>query len=401
MPELPEVEAQRRTIEAATLGKQVTLLVATEQGGGPRDGEFDDKIVGEGVTPPELAAALQDKWVLAVKRRGKQLWVELSATRGGACCGCLLLHFGMTGAVVIKGRDAPLYKKFSIDMSSWPPRFTKLELVFGDTSLAYTDPRRFGRILLRGPSPSDVPPLSELAADPLTDPLPLANFAAALRRKSAPIKAALLDQGFAFCGVGNWVADEVLYQAGVLPSAPCNRLSDAQIERTHAQVLAVCNVACAAGADASAFPPGWLFHHRWQNQTSGSMDSPLGRIHFDTVGGRTTAFVPAKQKAAEGEPPPKEAKASKKASATSKRRSSEIQGDEPTEAEAKPKAGRAAKRGKKVVAKELKTAVPATEATEATEAKPKRRRGTKQAEELKLERGAEPATARRSRVRSG
>ena len=44
MPELPEVEAQRRTIEAATVGKQIVTLVTLEQGGGPRDGLYDDKV---------------------------------------------------------------------------------------------------------------------------------------------------------------------------------------------------------------------------------------------------------------------------------------------------------------------------------------------------------------------
>jgi formamidopyrimidine-DNA glycosylase len=292
MPELPEVEAQRRTIEAATVGKQIVTLVTLEQGGGPRDGLYDDKVIGEGVTVDVLASRLQKRWVVAVRRRGKQLWLELAETRGGGSTGCLLLHFGMTGAVIVKGVAAPLYKSFEIDDSVWPPRFTKLEIVLsGDVRLAYTDPRRFGRILLRGADPFTQPPLSALAADPITDPPSLEAFAAGLRRLQAPVKAALLDQGRVVCGVGNWVADEVLYQAaptppptppppppppthppphppppppptptpnpgpnpgpipnpkphphqvlyqaGVLPSAPCNTLSDAQIAATHAQV---------------------------------------------------------------------------------------------------------------------------------------------------------------------
>ena len=169
MPELPEVEAQRRTIEAATVGKQITALVAVEQGGGPRDGLFDDKVIGEGVALEVLESSLQKRWVIGVRRRGKQLWLELAEARGGACTGCLLLHFGMTGAVIVRGVAAPLYKSFEIDESAWPPRFTKLEIVLsGDVRLAYADPRRFGRILLRGADPFTQPPLSALAADPIT-----------------------------------------------------------------------------------------------------------------------------------------------------------------------------------------------------------------------------------------
>ena len=61
------------------------------------------------MTAEALAASLQERWVLAVRRRGKQLWLELGDTRGGGCTGCLLLHFGMTGAVIVRGVAAPLY----------------------------------------------------------------------------------------------------------------------------------------------------------------------------------------------------------------------------------------------------------------------------------------------------
>jgi len=91
------------------------------------------------------------------------------------------------------------------------------------------------------------------------------------------------------------VADEVLFQARVLPSAPCSSLSDKQLDAVHAAVLRVCSEACACQADSSRFPTHWLFHHRWQKLTSGSMASPIGRIHFDTVAGRTTAFLPTLQ----------------------------------------------------------------------------------------------------------
>ena len=84
MPELPEVEAQRRTIEAATVGKRIVTLIALEQGGGPRDGQFDDSVIAEGVTADVLAVSLQDRWVLGVRRRGKPLWVELAETKSGA-----------------------------------------------------------------------------------------------------------------------------------------------------------------------------------------------------------------------------------------------------------------------------------------------------------------------------
>ena len=58
--------------------------------------------------------------------------------------------------------------------------------------MAFTDPRRFGRILLRGADPFTSPPLSALAADPSADPLPLDEFRVRMSKSKAPVKAVLL-----------------------------------------------------------------------------------------------------------------------------------------------------------------------------------------------------------------
>jgi formamidopyrimidine-DNA glycosylase len=296
MPELPEVEAQRLMLEAHAVGNRVVTVVVTEQGGGPRDGSFDDKVFAEGVSPRDISATVEGAFILSVRRRGKQLWLELGAAPSGPPSASLLVHLGMTGSLLVRGVEAPRYKSFSIDAELWPPRFTKLEMMLSSgATIAYTDPRRFGRILLRGADATASPPISALAKDPLTEPPLESEFRQILLRLNSPIKAALLDQSRVVCGVGNWVADEVLFQARVLPSAPCRSLSDKQLDALHAAVLRVCSEACACQADSSRFPTHWLFHHRWQNLTSGSMASPLGRIHFDTVGGRTTAFLPTLQ----------------------------------------------------------------------------------------------------------
>ena len=111
----------------------------------------------------------------------------------------------------------------------------------------------------------------------------------------------------------------------MLPSSPANSLDGAQCRAVYDAMLRVCREACACNADSAQFPPTWLFHHRWANQTSGSISSPLGRIHFDTVGGRTTAYLPSKQRAgaaarlplaSKAKAPATKAKKSKRASET-------------------------------------------------------------------------------------
>ena len=304
MPELPEVEAQRRMLHNAIIGATVHTVNPTEQGGGPRHGLFDDKVIAEGVDQQKIVHALQGKHVIAARRRGKQLWLELADVPNGKCTSSFLIHLGMTGNICISGMAAPKYKNFAVDESNWPPRFTKLELILKasqgqDIAVAYTDPRRFGRLLLRDSDALASPPLSALAADPVVAPPEMEWFRDNLREFSAPVKAVLLDQNKLVCGVGNWIADEVLYQSEILPSAQCNTLSASQCTRLYSTILRVCEEACECNGDSSSFPDSWLFHYRWAKQTKGSISSPLGSIHFDTVGGRTTAFIPKAQRKGE------------------------------------------------------------------------------------------------------
>ena len=144
MPELPEVESSRRLLESHCKGKRISSVVALEAGGGARDGAFDDIVLGEGISEEGLSAALIRRAVVAVRRRGKQLWLELDGSGPH-----LLMHFGMTGAIVIEGVGATTYKSFKVS-GSFPPRFSKLQLGFdGGLRLALADPRRLARVLLR------------------------------------------------------------------------------------------------------------------------------------------------------------------------------------------------------------------------------------------------------------
>ncbi|KAJ8603587.1 hypothetical protein CTAYLR_004830 [Chrysophaeum taylorii] len=296
MPELPEVEAARRFMERVGVGRRIVEVVAVEQGTGPRSGLFDDKVICE-ESASSFATRIQGRDICGARRKGKQLWLELDGVG-------LVVHNGMTGALVAKGLAVPQYKNAKFDDEEWPPKFAKLELVLSDgTRICYCDSRRFGRVLLRD-DPLQSPPICDLAPDPVAECPGKDVFAAKFAAKKCAIKAVLLDQKAVVCGVGNWMADELLYLAGVHPATIASELDDFQVGRVRDALIEVCRVACDADADAAKFPPSWLFHHRWANQTSGSKPSPLGQIHFATIGGRTTAFVPSKQKKMSPPPPP-------------------------------------------------------------------------------------------------
>jgi formamidopyrimidine-DNA glycosylase len=257
MPELPEVEAARRLLEEHCVGTTISGCVPTESGGGPRTGMFDDIVFDdEGSSPQSVLKHTVGKELVAVRRCGKQLLLQFASPPH------LLAHFGMTGAFAIRGVAPLKFKAFSVKDAEWPPRFTKCELTFsGEMRLAFTDPRRLGRLRFRT-DPESQAPWSTLAPDPLLEPITVEAMKACLARKGTPIKALLLDQNELVSGVGNWVADEVLFHAGIHPEASCHTLSDAQVSRLHASLLHVVRVAVDANADSDSFPKEWLFHVR-------------------------------------------------------------------------------------------------------------------------------------------
>ena len=285
MPELPEVEAARRLLATHCQGGKITSIVLSEP--------FDTIVFSDAdVTADTVSAALVGKRMVAVHRKGKQLWLELSSPPH------LLAHFGMTGSFVVKGVAPLQYQEFKVHDETWPPRFTKLEIAFGTTRLAFCDPRRLGRMRLRM-APEAEEPICLLAPDPLLAPISLEAAQAVLQARRTPIKALLLDQAALVSGVGNWVADEVLFQARIHPEAACNTLSEGQVSRLHAALLHVVREAVRHNADATKFPPEWLFHYRWGKGKGGVPGPDGGSISFLTVGGRTSAVVTSVQKKGE------------------------------------------------------------------------------------------------------
>jgi len=265
MPELPEVERARRVLDRHLTGRRI-LEVATTP----------DSIVYEGVTPRRFRTGIRGRTVRAALRKGKHLWLELDRRPWPT------FHFGMGG-------DFHVYRE-----PGDRPRFWKVELLTDrGERLAMTNPRRLGRIRLV-PDPLLSPPLERLGPDPYLE-LPTASVLGTwLARRPGPVKAVLLDQGF-LAGVGNWIADEVLYQARLDPRRSGRSLSPAEVKRLRTCLARILDKAVSVDADAERFPRGWLFHRRWgRDPTARTYRGE--RIVFDTIGGRTTAWAPAVQR---------------------------------------------------------------------------------------------------------
>ena len=277
MPELPEVERGRRLAESVAAGRRIESVECAA-----------DPIVYAGAATAEWEV-LGGRQVLAVCRWGKQLWFDLDAPPHP------LFHFGMSGGFRVPG-DRPL-KLASGPVhrpDEWPPRYRKVRFTFDDGGeLVMTDARRLGRLLLRE-APREEPPVSRLGFDPLLALPAPREFARRLAARSVAVKSLLLDQGFA-AGVGNWIADEVLYQARIDPRRRARDLDGREAKRLRAVLRRVVETAVSVDAQSDRYPAGWLFHRRWGRRAEATTARGEAIEHLD-IGGRTTAWVPAVQR---------------------------------------------------------------------------------------------------------
>jgi formamidopyrimidine-DNA glycosylase len=278
VPELPEVEAARRLLVRLAVGRRITAVTCA-----------DDPLVFDGASASRVRRALLGRRVLGVHRHGKHLWLALDGRPWP------VVHFGMSGGLHLPAAPGVrLVSRGGPAERSWPPRFTKLRLALGEgRELALADARRLGRIRLRH-DPEREPPVSRLGFDALRELPPLRRFHELLSSRAAPVKAVLLDQGFA-AGVGNWVADEALYQARIAPHRSARSLSTEDAARLRGALRAVLTTAVRVNADSDRYPRGWLFHRRWRRDPA-AVTARGERLRFDTIAGRTTAWVPAVQR---------------------------------------------------------------------------------------------------------
>jgi formamidopyrimidine-DNA glycosylase len=264
LPELPEAESARRLLLRLLKGRRIAAVAAQP-----------DPIVFSGTTAARVAAALKGRTVRGAGRKGKHVWLELDRRPWPA------FHMGMSGWFEVIGPDDDR------------PRFWKLDLLAGNRRVVFCDVRRFGRVRLLQDPPNE-PPISLLGFDPLVGLPSVAELGRHLARRSAPIKAVLLDQSL-FAGVGNWIADEALFQAGISPHRPARDLSPAEVGRIRRALHAIVALAVKHDADSSRFPKTWLFHQRWEYR--GDLQTSRGEsIVRETIGGRTAAWVPTRQR---------------------------------------------------------------------------------------------------------
>lgn len=292
MPELPEVECVRRSLERLVVGRRVRAVRVTR----PQ--------VIRGKTTPE--ALLVGDRVDRVLRQGKQL--ALVGQRGG----CVCVHLGMSGQLCVSDNSPHHPALPKVKRTSGPIRSTHLSEFPAHThviwqfdsglAMRFTDPRRFGGLWTFGRLDDLLTKRwAKLGPDALV--ITPAGLQERLLTTRRALKAALLDQQLV-AGLGNIYVDELLYGARLHPLLPANR-----VDRPTAQTLvrrmrtllthAIERVGSSLRdyVDAENRQGSQQDHHRVYGRAGQPCKrrSCRGVIDSEQVAGRTTAWCPSCQ----------------------------------------------------------------------------------------------------------
>jgi formamidopyrimidine-DNA glycosylase len=271
MPELPEVETARRLIADQALHRRIA------------DVDDSDTFVTRPHSPGQLRDALTGRTLTAAGRRGKTMWCETSGIGKPAQPGPDLgIHLGMSGRIVVvspEGEAAegggPRRRAARPHRAAWD----RFALEFADGGrLVLVDPRRLGRVRLD-------PDLDALGPD--AGQVTPEEFRSLILKGTIAVKARLLDQS-KIAGIGNLLADEVLWQAKVSPSARVNTLQRKDADRLYRALRSALRSAIAKGGAHT----GDVISARRPGGTCPRCGAPM---EHGTVGGRSTWWCSREQ----------------------------------------------------------------------------------------------------------
>ena len=254
-----EVEYYRRVAER-TLGRTIARVHAP-----------DDWYLKGGSTSTALRRTLRVATVTGTRRIGKLLLLETDAAIVG-------LRFGMTGRLLVDG-VGPI-EKLEYSSAREEPSWTRFALHFaGGGDLAVVDPRRLGGVVLD-------PSIDHLGIDALD--VRERQLQAMLEASRAPIKAWLLDQSHV-AGVGNLLADEILWRSGIDPARPAASLDPEEVVELHRKLGRTIRLLTKRGGSHT----GDLQVARVRGALCPRDGAPLQRR---TIGTRTTYSCPVHQR---------------------------------------------------------------------------------------------------------
>ena len=264
MPELAEVEYFRKRWDAGIGDKIVAVELHAE------------KRIFRGIDPGEIKRRLVRQALLRSLARGKQMLFSFSNQNW------LGIHLGMSGNLRIEAAHFE------------PEKHDHLVLRQKARALVFRDARQFGRV--RFHHGKSAPEWWQASAPEIHAP----EFSREVmtefvrRHGRAPIKAALLLQA-GFPGIGNWMADEILWRAKIAPRRKGGSLTKRELGTLWRSVRFVSRASLRTlGVDNSDPPKSWLLHERWK--AGGKCPRHKTTLRRAKIGGRTAAWCPRCQK---------------------------------------------------------------------------------------------------------
>jgi formamidopyrimidine-DNA glycosylase len=208
MPELPEVETVRRTLELLVIGKKIEGVSL-----------FWPKMIKHPEDTEEFVQALRGQEILEMKRRGKFLIFYMNELS-------LVSHLRMEGKYGLYNEEDPVEKH------------THVIFHFTDgTELRYRDVRKFGTMHLFKKGEEILHrPLIQLGAEPFDKKFTVGYLQQKLKKTERIVKAALLDQSV-MVGLGNIYVDEALFRAGIHPDRKAKSLTAEEVSGLHRMII--------------------------------------------------------------------------------------------------------------------------------------------------------------------
>lgn len=208
MPELPEVETVRKTLEKLVLNKTIENITITWP-----------KMIKSPTEIDQFRDALKGQTIKEMGRRGKFLIFYTSDYS-------LVSHLRMEGKYAVYPTDEPYDKH------------THVIFHFTDgTELRYKDVRKFGTMhLFKKGSEFEAPPLMDLGPEPFSEEFTLDYLSQRLKKTNRKIKPTLLDQKI-LVGLGNIYVDEALFRSKIHPETIANTLSKEQLLKLHQEII--------------------------------------------------------------------------------------------------------------------------------------------------------------------
>lgn len=289
MPELPEIETIKRGLTDKVVGKPVLKVVVNNAG-----------VVRN--TKAVFVKLLTDARFLEVRRRGKMLVLPFLGVQGGQKR-YLLIRLGMTGRLVYFGREDGLWggKSFE-DKKSYSHRHCHVILeLAGDSDLLFCDIRKFGYMEIVDEKKLGLR-LESFGPEPLDAGFTLPVLRRIIQGKKTNIKALLLDQK-RIAGIGNIYADEILFDAGVMPTRRVDSLEDAEVSRIYRAIGKILQKAVknrgttfSDYVDASGNGGGFQKYLRVYGRKGERCFACAGKVEKMRLNGRGTHFCPKCQK---------------------------------------------------------------------------------------------------------